>query len=155
MFEDPLSISKSEIPDILIIEFVEPELFLSKETGKALSIDSGIRKNIPKQFPDETQYNIVVTAANAVQTAASTAFLSQIGVTICLAISLKAMWNLMHVMQVMAYLRLLTSHPANSEMMLKSMHNAITLEHLIDEVYTNYLKDLGDSFSAGGVEVQL
>ena len=87
--------------------------------------------------------------------AASTAFLSQIGVTICLAISLKAMWNLMHVMQVMAYLRLLTNHPANSEMMLKSMHNAITLEHLIDEFYSNYLVNLSDNFSSSSVEVQL
>ena len=35
-FENPLSISKSENPDILIIEFIEPELFVSRETGKPL-----------------------------------------------------------------------------------------------------------------------
>ena len=48
-----MSISKSEDPDILIIEFVEPELFVSRESRKALAIDSIIRKSIPRQFIDE------------------------------------------------------------------------------------------------------
>ena len=74
--------------------------------------------------------------------AANTAFLSQFGVTICLAVSLKAMWNLMHVMQVIAYLRLLVSWPANSNMMLESMHNAITLENIINDVYNAAIDDL-------------
>ena len=57
-------------------------------------------------------------AGSTAQVAANTAFLGQFGVTICLAVSLKAMWNLMHVMQVMAYLRLAVDQPANSNMML-------------------------------------
>ena len=48
------------------------------------------------------------------------------------------MWNLMHVMQVMAYLRLLVDWPANSAMMLQSMHNAITLENIINDVYKDF-----------------
>ena len=70
--------------------------------------------------------------------ASNTAFLSQFGVTICLAVSFKAMWNLMHVMQVIAYLRLLVNWPANTSMMLQSMHNALTLENLINDLYDNF-----------------
>ena len=73
--------------------------------------------------------------------ATNTAFLSQFGVTICLAVSLKAMWNLMHVMQVMAYLRLVVSWSANTQMMLASMHNAITLENIVNDLYDSYLTD--------------
>ena len=79
------------------------------------------------------------------QVAANTAFLSQFGVTICLAVSLKAMWNLMHVMQVMAYLRLLVEMPANSNVILLSMHNAITLENLINSLYDSLLPDFSGS----------
>jgi len=73
---------------------------------------------IPKQFPSLASYELAVVAGSSVQVAANTAFLSQFGVTICLAVSLKAMWNLMHVMQVVAYLRFAVSWPANSQMML-------------------------------------
>jgi len=38
----------------------------------------------------------------------------------------------------MAYLRLVVDWPANSQMMLQSMHNAITLENIIKEVKTSF-----------------
>ena len=54
------------------------------------------------------------------------------------------MWNLMNVMQVMAYLRLLVDWPANSHMILDSMHNAITLENILKEVKDSYFSDFVD-----------
>jgi len=51
------------------------------------------------------------------------------------------MWNLMHTMQLVAYLRLVAQWPANSQMMLQSMHNAITLENLINTYYDSILDD--------------
>ena len=134
-FEFPLSISVGVLPDIVEISFMEPGLFVSAETGKAMRIDSRPALSaIPKQFPSEDLFELVAAAGSTVQFAANTAFLSQFGVTIFLAVSLKAMWNLMHVMQVMAYLRLVVAWPANSHMMLKSMHNAITLENIFNEI---------------------
>ena len=73
-----------------------------------------------------------MVAGSTVRVAANTAFLSQFGVTICLAVSLKAMWNLMHVMQVIAYLRYVVVWPAHTNTMLESMHNAITLENVFN-----------------------
>ena len=81
---------------------------------------------------------------STVAVAANLSFMSQFGVTICLAVSLKAMWNLMHVMQVMAFLRLLVDMPANSNMMLQSMHNAITLEEVMNSVYESVVPEFSD-----------
>ena len=39
----------------------------------------------------------------------------------------------MHVMQVITYYRIMVEWPANANMMLLSMHNAITLENLIND----------------------
>ena len=48
-FDNPLSLSLGEEPDILVIEFVEPEFFIGKESGKTLASDNRvITKNIPK-----------------------------------------------------------------------------------------------------------
>ena len=44
----------------------------------------------------------------------------------------------MHVMQVIAYLRLLVQWPANTNMMLQSMHNALTLENIINNLYDKF-----------------
>ena len=121
------------------IKFVEAELFTSKETGKSLPPETEIEFTIPKQFPSDSAYQLAVVTGSTVAVAANLSFMSQFGVTICLAVSLKAMWNLMHVMQVMAFLRLLVDMPANSNMMLQSMHNAITLENVMNSVYDSIL----------------
>lgn len=103
-----------------------------------------IQRSIPKQFPTESSYSIAVIAGSTIQAAANTAFLSQFGVTICLAVSLKALWNLMHVMQVLAYFRLIANWPANTQMMLMSVHNAVTLENIINGVYDSIIDEEED-----------
>lgn len=35
-FENPLSLSIGDVPDVMKVEFVEPDLFMSKGTGKSL-----------------------------------------------------------------------------------------------------------------------
>ena len=83
------------------------------------------------------------------EAAASTAGLSQIVISIVMAVSLKAMWNLMNVMQVFAYLRHMGTYPANLAVILQSVHNAVSLEPLKDrafewtkETYTNTTETL-------------
>ena len=96
-FEHPLSVSMGDSKDILQVTFPEPSLLISKETGLTVATGKTLRKEIPKQFPSEAAYSMAVIAGSTVQVAANTAFMSQFGVTICLAVSLKSMWNLMHV----------------------------------------------------------
>ena len=140
-FEKPLSISIGNKPDKVSFAFRAAELFISKRSGKPLEDGYITSSKLPKQFPDEASYNLVVVTGSTVQFASNTAFLTQIGITICLAMSLKAMWNLMHTMQLVAYIGMLVNWPANSSMMFKSIHNAITLENLINPIFEAIIDD--------------
>ena len=44
-----------------------------------------------------------------------------------MAVSLKAMWNLMNVMQVFAYLKFASNTPANLQLILTAIHDAVNL----------------------------
>ena len=46
----------------------------------------------------------------------------------------------------MAYLRLVVDWPANANMMLLSMHNAITLENIINGLYDSIIGGLSEEF---------
>ena len=59
-----------------------------------------------------------------------------------MSISMQAMWNLMHVMQVITYLRFIVEWPANTQTLLDSMYNAITMEEQINEFNEKYLFDI-------------
>lgn len=52
----------------------------------------------------------------------------------CFSLSLKAMWNLMHVMQVIVFTSHIVEWPANTLLLLESMHEAITLEELLGSI---------------------
>ena len=66
IFENPLSISIGKRPDTLVLTFVEPDLFISKETGQTLASGTVITKQIPKQFPNEAAYSLAVMAGSTV-----------------------------------------------------------------------------------------
>ena len=57
-----------------------------------------------------------------------------------MAVTLKSVWSLNHVMQVMAYYRHFTNWSANCSMIMLSMHNATTLENVNEQV-KNFFKD--------------
>jgi len=65
-FEHPLSVSIGESPDIARITFVEPGLFVSRESGKSVDSDSEAEKTVPKQFPSEESFELAVVAGSTV-----------------------------------------------------------------------------------------
>jgi len=71
----------------------------------------------------------------AVNQAANTFIVFQIVVTILLAASLKSMWNLMNVIQVLAYVRFYSGWPAFMTKVFEFMDNAITLKPVTDFVF--------------------
>ena len=95
-FDSPLSVSIGDQPDKLVLAFRSSELFVSQESGKPLRSGSSVTTLIPKQFPSQYAFDLAVVTGSTVQVAANTAFSTQFGFTICLAVSLKTMWNLMH-----------------------------------------------------------
>lgn len=74
---------------------------------------------------------ITEIASTNVEVAFNTAFLGQFMIILCLAISLKSLWNLMHVMQIMAYLRMLIELPLNAETVLIAVYQAVNFEKIL------------------------
>ena len=67
-------------------------------------------------------------------------FASQIILTLLIGMTLEAMWNLMNVMQVLAYIKNFSNWPANVDTVLSAIDNAVTLDPLCDAIY-----DYGES----------
>ena len=61
-FENPLSVSIGDSVDFLHVNFIKPELFVSKDSGKALN-QTEVSKGIPKQFPSEAELSITEFAS--------------------------------------------------------------------------------------------
>ena len=57
-----------------------------------------------------------------------------------MAATLKYVWSLNHVIQLMSYYRHFTNWSANCAMIMVYMHNSVTLENVNDEV-KGYFKD--------------
>ena len=78
---------------------MEPDLFVSADSGEALDMgdQEAVEENIPRQFPDENLFKDLGTTAAAVQVASQAAMGFNIVLTIVLSASLKAMWNMVHV----------------------------------------------------------
>ena len=71
----------------------------------------------------------------AIISTANTVMAAQLAITIFLALSLKSMWNLMNVIQVLAYIRFFSGWPAIMLEVFKYMDNAITLKPVSDPVF--------------------
>ena len=56
-------------------------------------------------------------------------------IILLIAASLKSMWNLLNVVQVLAYMRFYTRWPAFMAQMLFWMENAVTLKPVSDKVF--------------------
>ena len=86
-------------------------------------------------LPGEEFASAMETAEASVQTATNTLVVGQIIITLVLAISLKSMWNLMNVIQVLSYVRFFTGWPAMMMEIFKYMDNAITLKPISDPIF--------------------
>ena len=67
---------------------------------------------MPKLIPGEEYEAAMETAKSSVENTANTLMTGQLIMTLVLSVSLKQMWNLFNVMQVLAYTRNFTQWPA-------------------------------------------
>ena len=51
------------------------------------------------------------------------------------------MWNLMHVMQIIVFTLYVVNWPANGEILIKAMQEAITLDDFLGTFYEQVLPD--------------
>ncbi len=72
---------------------------------------------------------------DSLEKATNTFVVAQIVITLVLAISLKSMWNLYNVVQVLAYIRFYSAWPALMMELFTQMDNAITLKPITDPIF--------------------
>jgi len=84
---------------------------------------------------DEGLEEIFEITETFVNRGAQTIIITQLIVTFVLAISLKSMWNLMNVIQVLSYMRFFTDWPVEMIEILMYMDDAITLKPLTDPIF--------------------
>ena len=135
LFDSPLLISMGAINDKMIATIVDGSFFSSSENGLPLKSGTNIEQPLPKMFPDEDFAEAMETTETAVSNAANTFVIVQLILTVALALSLKSMWNLMNVVQVLAYVRFFTGWPAQMLGIFEYMDNAITLKPVTNLVF--------------------
>ena len=134
-FENPLFVSMGSSKDKMIATIVDGSFFSSSENGLPIEPGFKIEQLLPKMLPGEEFEAALQTAQTSVKTATNTVVVGQIILTMVLAISLKSMWNLMNVIQVLSYIRFFTGWPAMMMEILKFMDDAITLKPVSDPIF--------------------
>ena len=76
---------------------------------------------VPRQFPSEELFEAMSTAGDAVSLSASSAMGSNMLVTLLFSVSLKALWNLTHVLQIMYFLPELVEWPPHAQLIIESL----------------------------------
>lgn len=127
-FEQWFQVSIGSQPDQMRLEFIEPKLFSSKTSG--LSIEDGkyVFVQLPQHFPDEETFIQVEIISDAIVKVSESAFWSSLLIAVLISLSLKVMWNIMNVMQVLAYTRLFSLWPANIKQVMDAIQLAITMD---------------------------
>ena len=92
-----------------------------------------IESQLPKMLRSEGFY-AALTEEN-IEATSKAVTITQIVLIIIFAVSLKLMWNLLNVVQVLTYMKFFTRFPAFMEIIFTMMEDAITLKLLTDPVF--------------------
>ena len=90
-----------------------------------------IDTEIPRQFSSTEEYITIQDTAIVVETVSQTAGIGNLVISLALTVSLKAMWNLQNVFQIVSYLRIISNNPANLQLILVSIYDSITLKPIM------------------------
>ena len=107
-FDSPLSVSVGETQDVVIGTIVNESFFASQNSGMGIKKGTPIEILLPKLLSNDE----FGAAGEAIEAASRTIVITQICVTVVMAVSLKQMWNFMNVVQVLAYIRFFAAWPA-------------------------------------------
>ena len=131
-FDFPEMVSIGLQQDQFIAQIIKPTFFSSSDTGLSIKEDFVIIENLPRMF-GISEYNSKV-AIEAVNTGIQLGIIAQLAITLPIAISLKSMWNLMNIIQVLSYMRLYSNWPAMIDFQLNQLELAITMKPVSDLV---------------------
>ena len=139
-FENSDMVSIDNNKDTLVIIVKDVSFFTMIDEASVLEEGTIVTMKIPKQLSEEISKESLEAAKDALRQTTNTLVISQVVATIFLSISLKQMWNLIGILQILVFLRAFTNWPAYTNLVLKYLHNAIYLRDISDHVF-NYGMD--------------
>ena len=117
------------------LEFINNKLFASLATGLTLAEGKYLYVDVPKQYSDQEEYQRLRTGSDAIVVACQSAFWMTVVVTLLISISLKSVWIFLNMMQVVAYVRLYSNWPANTQAFLDQLQLAISMDAFYDRLF--------------------
>ena len=90
---------------------------------------------LPQMLGDSNIQEVLSETKHVVQTGGQSIILAEIIVLLLLGISLKSLWNLLNVIQVLSYMRFYTNWPIFMREIFVYIDNTITLKPLIDPIF--------------------
>ena len=130
-FENTPMISQGAQPDVLIGTIIDESFFCSADSADSIAKGTEIKTVLPQMFGEEFEAAMVSTKS-AAETTTQTLMTSQIFLTLILSVSLKQMWNLFNVVQVLALSREFTKWPALGKSVITYIIDAIYLKQIND-----------------------
>ena len=96
-FENPLKVSIGTRKDIMIITIVDDAFFKSQSGSSGITLKNGstIRQLLPKMIQGDSL--VLEYSESSMSTATQAIVVTQLVITITMAASLKALWNLMNI----------------------------------------------------------
>ena len=128
-FENPNFVSIGSHSDTFIVTVFFPSITADSTIPDGYQIES----QLPKILRSDGFY-AALTEEN-IESTAKAVTITQIVIIIILTVSMKLMWNLLNVVQVLTYMKFFTRFPALMELVFTMMEDAITLKLLTDPVF--------------------
>lgn len=133
-FDQPLKVSIGSEKDLMIATIVDGSFFASGETGMPIPPGTTIENILPKMLPGEEFVMVMEKTKETMEKTTNTVIIAQIIITLILSVSLKSMWNLYNVIQILAYIRFFTGWPAFMLELLMYLDNTVTMKTISDPI---------------------
>lgn len=93
-FKNPLSISQGDTRDNLRLKVVNPDMFVSKNTGMPMTIETELAATIPKQFPKGLDADQVMNQAASAKNSFTAVIIIQVILSFFLKGIIDDLWGL-------------------------------------------------------------
>lgn len=123
--------------DIIVGTILDETFFASEGSATTISVGTQMVNILPRLLPGQEIEQLLAATEEMAESAASTFMSSQLIVTLVLSASLKQMWNLFCVMQVLAYAQNFIMWPAVANMVITQIIDALYLKK-VNEAIMNY-----------------
>ena len=104
-FVNPTLVSTGTLPDMLVATILDETFFCSGDKPTTIKAGTELKTILPRLLPGEEFATALQTTESTADSTAQAFLGTQLFLTLVLSVSLKQMWNLLNVMQVLAYSR--------------------------------------------------